>query len=143
MAQIKFCPNCERRNLAANPVCAFCGLALESVDAQEAPDLAPPKLAVNDRILQLPLQVELVIGRADAAREWIPDIDLLPFGGTSAAGVSRRHARLVWYGHWQIEDLDSANGTLLDRRRLEPNTPHDLKPGAIIQIGKLYLIYHG
>jgi len=143
MAQIKFCLNCERRNVATDAVCVFCGLPLENAPAFEAPDLAPPKLAVNDRTLQIPLQVELVIGRADPAREWMPDIDLLPFGGTSAAGVSRRHARLVWYGHWQIEDLDSANGTLLDRQRIEPHKPHDLKPGAIIQIGKLYLVYYG
>jgi pSer/pThr/pTyr-binding forkhead associated (FHA) protein len=116
---------------------------LETAPSFDAPELEPPRITINDRTLTLPLQVELVIGRADPQSGWTPEIDLLPFGGTSAAGVSRRHARLVWYGHWQIEDLNSANGTQLDRRRLEPGKPQDLKPGSIIQIGKLYLVYHG
>lgn len=143
MAQFKQCPGCERRNRAANTACEFCGTALDHAPAFDAPDLAPPKITINERTLTLPLQVELTIGRADPGSEWTPEIDLLPFGGTHSAGVSRRHARLVWFGHWQIEDLNSANGTFLDRSMLEPGKPRDLKPGSIIQIGKLYLVFHG
>lgn len=143
MPQIRLCPTCERRNLAAQAECEFCGTQLSNAASFDVPDLTPPKISVKDTAFKLPLQVEFVIGRADEKSDWLPDIDLLPFGGTSAAGVSRRHARLVWYGHWQIEDLNSANGTLLDRRRVEPGKPQDLIPGAIIQIGKLYLVFHG
>lgn len=143
MAQIKLCPNCERRNLSVNAVCDFCGTALEHAPTLDAPDLAPPRISINNQMLSLPLQVELVIGRTDPSSNWTPEIDLTPFGGTSAAGVSRRHARLMWFGHWQIQDLQSANGTLLNSQRLDPETPQDLKPGAIIQIGKLYLVFHG
>ncbi len=143
MAQVKACPDCERRNAADNTVCQFCGMTLEQAPIFDAPDLALPKITINDRVLKLPLQVELVIGRADAPSGWMPDVDLLPLGGTAGAGVSRRHARLVWYGHWQIQDLGSANGTFVDRHRLAPDMPQDLKPGAVIQIGRLYLVYHG
>lgn len=143
MAQFKQCPNCERRNLSLNTACGFCGTPLDLAPVFDAPDLAPPKISINNRTLSLPLQVELTIGRADPASGWQPEIDLLPFGGTGATGVSRRHARLVWYGHWQLEDLDSANGTFLDRNKLEPGSPQDLKPGSVIQVGILYLVFHG
>jgi len=116
---------------------------LEHANAFDAPDLVAPKIIVNQRTLNLPLQVELIIGRTDTHGDWKPDIDLTPFGGTAAAGVSRRHARLIWHGHWQIEDLGSANGTWLNRQRLQSGESLDLTAGSIIQIGKLYLIYHG
>ncbi len=143
MAFIKLCPNCERRNDAVNAVCEFCGTVLENTQAFDAPDLVMPKLTFNGIPLAVPLQVELVIGRSDPNEDWQPDIDLLPYGGTSGAGVSRRHARLVWYGDWKIEDLNSANGTYLDQQRIVWGKPQMLKPGAVIQIGRLYLVFHG
>ncbi|MBI4671645.1 MAG: FHA domain-containing protein [Chloroflexi bacterium] len=143
MPHVKLCPSCERRNLAYNTVCEFCGTSLDQTAPFDAPELVAPKLTLNQYTLTVPLQVELVIGRSDPQNDWKPDIDLAPFGGTSGAGVSRRHARLVWYGHWQIEDLGSANGTWLNRHRLQSGEPLDLTAGSIIQIGKLYLVYHG
>lgn len=97
---------------------------------------------LNDRALDLPLKVEIVIGRADEEIGWKPDVDLSLYGGTANAGISRRHARLVWFGDWQIEDLNSANGTWLNGRQLAPGSTQPLAPGAVIKIGKLYLIYH-
>jgi len=143
MAQVKMCPTCERRNLASNLNCQYCGTVLENTPAMDAPDLTAPKITLNDHLLAVPLRVELTIGRSALDGEWKPDIDLAPYGGTASAGVSRRHARLVWYGDWQIEDLNSANGTFLDRHRLEPGKRQVLKPGSVIQIGKLYLVFHG
>lgn len=143
MPQVKLCPNCEHRNLAFRTECEVCGTLLEHTNAFDAPDLVPPKITINHQTLSLPLKVELIIGRADSRSDWQPDIDLAPFGGTAAAGVSRRHARLIWYGHWQIEDLGSANGTWLNRQRLKSGEPLDLTAGSIIQIGKLYLVFHG
>ena len=143
MALVKLCPNCERRNDAVNAVCTFCGVDLEHAATVTASDLVAPKITLNDRVLSIPLQVEVVIGRSDRNSEWKPDIDLVPYGGTANAGVSRKHARLIWFGHWQIEDLNSANGTYLNRTRVEAGKPLDLAPGSVIQIGRLYLVFHG
>lgn len=52
-------------------------------------------------------------------------------------GVSRKHARLAWErGHFVIEDLGSANGTLVNGERMER---HVLAPSDRIQIGKFVL----
>src|SRR6187399_2839590 len=121
MALIKICPNCDRRNNGTSDECRYCNMPLETTKPIDAPALSPPRLSINGRLLDLPEQVEFVIGRAGETTASLPDIDLAPFGGTSAAGVSRKHAKLVWNGDWQIEDMDSANGTYVDRKRLFTN----------------------
>ena len=49
--------------------------------------------------------------------------------------VSRKHARIFYDagGYW-IQDLDSQNGTFIDKRRLGPQA-HSLKSGERIQLG--------
>jgi hypothetical protein len=143
MALVKFCPNCNHRNGGGDGECERCGTSLKLTVATDAPALASPRLSVNHQALYVPMQVELVIGRSDRETGWTPDIDLTPHGASSANGVSRRHVRLVWNGDWQIEDLNSVNGTFLNHRRLTPGELVPLLPGSIIQIGKLYVVYHG
>jgi hypothetical protein len=143
MALIKICPNCDRRNAAGNETCEFCDMPLASAEPFDAPALTAPRVSVSGHLLALPLQVELLIGRSGEGTSPIPDIDLAPFGGTAAAGVSRRHARLIWNGVWQIEDMGSANGTLVNKERLTGGEPLTLSNNAVIQIGKLYLVFHG
>ncbi|MGB8646376.1 MAG: FHA domain-containing protein [Anaerolineae bacterium] len=105
---------------------------------------AAPRLMINNQpVTNVPLKNELIIGRSDLASGWNPDIDLAPFGGTPDAGVSRRHARLVWRNTWMIEDMGSVNGTFLNQQRLAPNQPMPLNPGATIQLGKLYVVFQG
>ncbi len=54
--------------------------------------------------------------------------------------VSRNHARFVIQnGALCLEDLDSMNGTWVDGQRLEANEPVPLKPGGIVEIGKIKL----
>jgi pSer/pThr/pTyr-binding forkhead associated (FHA) protein len=43
--------------------------------------------------------------------------------------VSKLHARILYDGTWGIVDLDTRNGTFLEKRRLEPGVRHPLKPG--------------
>ncbi len=143
MALIKICPNCNQRNRAEVRECERCGTSLLMTETMDAPAIAPPKLSVNHQPLYVPLRVELVIGRTDRETGWAPDIDLSPFGASSTNGVSRRHVRLIWNGEWQIEDLNSANGTYLNHRRLTPGEPLPLSPGSVIQVGKLFIVYHG
>lgn len=84
---------------------------------------------------------ELLIGREDPASNVFPDIDLEPFGGQEA-GVSRRHARLsAQSGMIYIEDLNTVNGTFLNRQKLIPGQPALLKNGDELRLGKLILLF--
>lgn len=143
MALVKLCPNCNHRNPSERPDCARCGTSLFATDVTNAPAISPPRLTLNRHPLYVPTQLELIIGRSDRDAGWLPDIDLTPHGGTSNTGVSRRHVRLIWNGDWQIEDLGSANGTYLNQRRLAAGEQLPLPPGSVIQVGKLYIVYHG
>lgn len=143
MALVKLCPTCNQRNTADTAECVKCGTILAYTEPVDAPALTPPKLTLNHHPLFVPMQLELIIGRSDKESGWLPDIDLTPHGGTSTMGVSRRHVRLVWNGEWQIQDLGSANGTYVDYHRLQPDNLLPLRPGSIIQVGKLFIVYHG
>lgn len=53
------------------------------------------------------------------------------------ANVSRRHAQLdLRGGRWWLQDLDSANGTAVNRQRLSPAQPVPLSSGDVITIGE-------
>ncbi len=67
------------------------------------------------------------------------DIDLTAVGGLTL-GVSRRHAQIHRLrDSLQITDLNSSNGTLLNRTRLIPGKPYPLRNRGILQLGKLVL----
>jgi len=54
--------------------------------------------------------------------------------------VSRRHARLrLKSGDLAIEDLDSANGTVVDGRVIKAGRPVPLDPGAAVELGAVRL----
>ena len=73
----------------------------------------------------------IVLGRGKLARVRLVD-----------AGVSRAHASLVWeptLGAHVLRDLDSANGTFIDGRRVERSIT--LYDGARLRLGSLELRY--
>jgi pSer/pThr/pTyr-binding forkhead associated (FHA) protein len=52
--------------------------------------------------------------------------------------VSRHHAWLRWDGQaWWVEDLNSTNGTMVDRQRLAPGSPYLLSSGSVLSIGDM------
>jgi len=53
--------------------------------------------------------------------------------------VSRRHARLSGSNPLTIEDLDSANGTVVNRELLIPGQKVPIEPGVAIEIGAVRL----
>lgn len=81
----------------------------------------------------------LLIGRQDAARGVFPDIDLSNDGGYDA-GVSRRHAR-IWHQSdgFVVEDLQSANGTFINGKRIEPHSPTAIRAGDELGFGTLLM----
>lgn len=92
---------------------------------------------------EFPLSTEeSYIGRWDADNGVFPDVDLDAFD--PEAKISRRHARIIFKdGKYLIEDLGSTNGTYINRgRRLIPGSPHILKPGDEIIVGKTFLRFN-
>lgn len=98
-------------------------------------------VAETGRKVSFPLPVgEIGVGRSDAARGAFPDLDLSPDGGREA-GVSRLHVRVYQVGNRLfVEDVDSANGTFLNDRRLNPYLPYPLKENDTLQLGSLKLL---
>jgi hypothetical protein len=78
---------------------------------------------------------QMLIGRRSRSRGIDPEIDLADVD----PGVSVVHALLVARadGGWDLVDLDSTNGTVLDGdpRPIPPNTPVTLADGARIKLG--------
>jgi pSer/pThr/pTyr-binding forkhead associated (FHA) protein len=109
------------------------------------------RLAVRATNVSVPLPVgknEITVGRIDPARNAFPDIDLTPYQGESA-GVSRLHARLIIGvgeansgGQLFIEDLQSTNGTLVNKQKLQAGQRFPLKNGDEIRFGRIALIYY-
>jgi len=80
-----------------------------------------------------------ILGRSDSSSTYIPDIDLAEFGAMEH-GISRRHAALVRLrDSLHMVDLESANGTFLDGRRLQPEKPYPLQTESVLRLGTLNL----
>jgi hypothetical protein len=77
------------------------------------------------------------IGRAD---EQPVDIDLEDQEPPDRIWCSRQHALVIFENNnLKLEDLNSSNGTYLNRQRVHPGQPRELKPGDVIQIGTVQL----
>ncbi len=76
-----------------------------------------------------------IIGRSD---EQPVDIDLQPQEREDRIWSSRQHAAITCEGFTlEIEDLNSANGTYVNRSRVVPGQKQPLRDGDIIQIGEV------
>jgi hypothetical protein len=54
--------------------------------------------------------------------------------------VSGHHVRLRWDGAmWWLEDLNSKNGTLVNRQPVKPGQPQALSSGAVITVGDMIM----
>jgi len=97
-------------------------------------------LAASDgTTLDVPAKDDIVIGREDPISEVFPDVDLSGLNGMEN-GVSRKHAVIHRSGsEYTLEDLDSTNGTFINKKRIQSNAPQPFKPGDEIKLGKLTL----
>jgi pSer/pThr/pTyr-binding forkhead associated (FHA) protein len=80
---------------------------------------------------------EFTLGRVSEGQPVMPDIDLGPFQAYTH-GVSRLHA-VIRRGVQDVmlSDLESANGTFVNGRRLPANEEHALAHGDVISLGGL------
>ncbi len=83
---------------------------------------------------------DFFIGRSVDGDTWNPEVNLMELDGF-ASSVSRRHARISPMKHgYEITDLHSRNGTMLDDWRLLPNKSYPLASGAQLSIGREQLL---
>ena len=83
-------------------------------------------------VIDLPERGNFVIGRGS-------DCDYV----LDEASISRRHASLEIGDTVRIEDLGSANGTMVGGKRLAPSTPTVLSPGVVLQLGAVLVTLEG
>jgi two-component system, NtrC family, response regulator AtoC len=85
---------------------------------------------LSTRVFQLPANGQVVVGRGGDAAVQLQD-----------SSVSRRHARITQVdGRAQLVDLDSQNGTLVNRERVIK--PRPLVSGDTIAVGAVTIVYH-
>ena len=83
---------------------------------------------------------DFFIGRNVEEESWNPQVNLAELDGF-ADSVSRRHAMIHPLEHgYEITDLFSKNGTMLDDRRLVPNVAYRLISGMQLGIGREQLM---
>lgn len=152
------CPHCQAPNDAGAVFCEACGR-----DMTAAPEATPAPSGLRalvrtdreyydayatDSGLAFPdppppvLTVELdhspvTIGRRRKSKAAAPDIDLS--GEHDDPAVSHRHAELrkSEAGEWSLVDVDSTNGTRLERdgEVLAADTEHPIGPGSSLWLG--------
>ena len=87
-------------------------------------------------------KTEVIIGREDPVSGIFPEINLDPHGGHDA-GVGRQHAKILASGgRLSIIDMNSVNGTFVNRQKLNPNQPAPLNDGDEIRFGRMVAIYY-
>jgi pSer/pThr/pTyr-binding forkhead associated (FHA) protein len=151
------CRRCGYSNLTGAVFCHECGVILVGPISTE-PVLTATRGAAGagwrssttgpwatlylrdgSQAFQLALREEFTLGRGDESRSTKPDIDLSPFEAY-ANGVSRMHAVIRRRGDEIIlMDLDSANGTYVNGRRLGSRQEAGLRDGDVIALGALKL----
>jgi pSer/pThr/pTyr-binding forkhead associated (FHA) protein len=127
------------------PVAAVVGDAAAIGGADVPPTKLPPGSSVKlISVRGLKLNVEYpvyeggnYIGRSE---EKPVDIDLDDQEPQERSWISRQHC-LVTFANDElvIEDLNSANGTYVNRQRVAPGQKRGLAPGDVIQLGTIHL----
>ncbi|NDJ76584.1 MAG: FHA domain-containing protein [Chloroflexi bacterium] len=81
------------------------------------------------------LTPRLTIGRATREANW--DISL------QDRAVSRPHAEIVLSddGEWSVNDMGSANGTVVNGIPIVPGEPHPLQDGTVITLGETTILF--
>jgi pSer/pThr/pTyr-binding forkhead associated (FHA) protein len=156
------CPSCSQHEFVGTLFCSECGTRLTqhlptdsngskegreradahaSVTAQglAAGAMVGLKVINTGEVLSLIGRSQFTLGRAVPGQAVVPDVDLdhLEAG---MHGVSRLHAELgVGEEQIYLKDLESANGTIVNGKRIPPQRPVSVSNGDLIEIGSLRL----
>jgi hypothetical protein len=111
-------------------------------DGATAPTPAVYLISDSGRRVDVPAQDVVIVGREDVRSGIRPDVDLT-LDGASAAGISRRHCRLLHQPEgWYVEDLMSTNYTVLNGKPLRAHVPVRVIHGDELRLGKLRLRFY-
>jgi hypothetical protein len=127
--------------MPASAILASAGIAAAAADAPALPSEAQPRLLVlrgQKRNVEYPIYEGMnFVGRAD---EKPVDIDLEDQEPPDRIWCSRQHALIAFEeSKLSIEDLNSANGTFVNRARIYPGQKRPLNVNDVIQIGNVQL----
>ncbi len=136
------CFRCGAANQSDRLFCTTCGYELSDKWASADRYIGPNSRPV---LARLTLQNGQMAGRSYLFHQVVTTIgrtngnDLIISGRT----VSRRHAQL-WFegGHWYLADRQSANGTLVNNMRLQPNQAAPLNDGDVINFGDEIAVFN-
>ena len=118
------------------------------VPPAEAPAVVPPLAPlIRPRLVvvrgeRLGVEYAVLDGKNYVGRtgDRAVDIDLEGQEALERTWASRQHAVVTLdRGALAIEDLNSLNGTFVNRARLHPGQPRPLQPGDVVQIGTVQL----
>jgi len=156
------CPNCGRMNSKKDAYCFYCGHVLQPeqvVKRSVTKELSDPLdaktrwgsayfgessvLLLTIQGVAKPLEIdpakEMILGRADPDSMAHPEIDLSPYQAVEL-GVSRLHASISRGTETiSISDLDSKNGTYINRQALFPHEVRALRDGDELMLGRLVI----
>jgi len=133
------CFRCGAPNPSSRLYCTSCGDDLSNKRASQ------DKHMVNGRavLARLTMQSGPMKGRAYRFHQDVTTIGRITGNDLVISGrtVSRRHARL-WFaeGHWYLEDMGSANGTLVNSTRLFQTVT--LNDGDIVNFGDEVAVFN-
>jgi len=154
-----FCPECgaglggadeagppsspEPAAVQAQQTATLSGPAPKPAGGKTTAHIAPTQLRLlvlnSGRTIPCPMGEVLLVGRADPGAGVFPEVDLSQDNGYMA-GVSRRHARIIRRGDdFFLEDLNSMNGSFLNRNKLPAHTAVPFQDGDEIRLGNLVL----
>ena len=145
------CPGCNFENTDDSNFCRRCGSRLKPIDLEETTlSLGAPHADGSlDTAGRAILLGPILLIRTGGGREGEVvglDIDVLTIGRSPHSDlflddvtVSRHHARIMHdETGFLVEDLNSLNGTYVNRKRIER---HQLFDGDELQIGKFKLAF--
>jgi CRP-like cAMP-binding protein len=146
----------SRRLRAANPLLIDVDPSSEAavhmnVAASSAPSPAArvvagsgqPRFVHQDTGTELYLapDAETTVGRYDAATGIHPDIDLKPIDVERS--ISRRHAKVIRRDgrYFILEEIGTANGTFVNRKRLQKGSEVEFVEGDEVQFGLVKTVF--
>lgn len=92
--------------------------------------------------IAIPAKPIVIIGREDPVSNVFPEIDLESLGGMNS-GVGRQHAQLqVQGGQVVLIDMNTVNGTFVNKQKLIPSQPRPLSNGDEVRLGKFVMTYY-
>lgn len=135
------CPHCGAHFQEHGTVCPYCQQPLAMF---AKPSFGPHvriilRITPSNDCVPLNLTDTIIMGRKSSDTSELNVFDLTPFKG-NRRGVSRRHCIFRRTpDRLSIRDLDSTNGTFLNRERLEPGKHYEIQHGDDIILGELLL----